>query len=347
MTSKTAPTDRSAKVVRGPVIIFYSRIDAFGDALIRLPALRAARTAFPDHHIVYGSQKRSMLQIALSPHVADLVDEWRTETPLADIVRDARQHTKSIAVIDLRTLVPAMAQARLSLIGSGVAYRANLPGFFLSSDFGRPFAVRPEHNAWRFHRLVERMAGRLLPFDHRLYPSDEARSLVRRTFADGRPLVLLSGNADPGKAMTDAQASSVAGPLIDEGFRVVYLLTPGPGPTQEGLLALEPRIEVVGADAAQDRHARDDHLLALGEIAEAAITIHSGMVHFLSATMTPMVVINNGFNMLRWRPLAGAAEIIEASDHSRDSRAAEVPPDAIAAALRRLVAARRRDHPPI
>lgn len=326
-----------------PVLIFYSRIDAFGDALIRLPALRAARSAFPDHRIVYGASHRSMLGIALWHHVERLIDAFRPETPLETIVAEERV-VGPVTVIDLRNVAPAMAKARARFLGKGVTYLANLPAFMLSSDFGRPFEFRPEHNAWRCHRLVERLAGRKLPFDHRLFPSDEGRARAAAMLEPGRPLALISGNADPQKAMTDAQAAAIAAALIVDGFHVIYLLTPGPGPTAGGLAAIEPRLTVVAEGPGLDRRAVDDLTLALGERAEAAVSIHSGMIHFLSATMTPLVVVNNGFNMDRWRPLTNAAEIVEAGDFNTERRAAEVPPGAIVAAFRRLVAARRRDH---
>ncbi len=332
-----------------PVLIFYSRIDAFGDALIRLPALRAARSAFPDHRIVYGASHRSMLGIALWHHVERLVDAFRPETPLETIVAEERAVPGHgpVKVIDLRNVAPAMAKARARFLGKGVTYLANLPAFMLSSDFGRPFEFRPEHNAWRYHRLVERLAHRKLPFDHRLFASDAARARAASMLEPGRPLALISGNADPQKAMTDAQAAAIAAGLIADGFQVIYLLTPGPGPTAEGLMAAEPRVTVVAEGPGLDRRAVDDLTLALGERAEAAVSIHSGMIHFLSATMTPLVVVNNGFNMDRWRPLTSAAEIIEARDFNPEQRAAEVPPAAIVAAFRRLVAARRRDHPTV
>ena len=48
-----------------PVLIFYARNDALGDGLLRIPALRAARTAFPQSHIVYGAMRGSSLSHVL------------------------------------------------------------------------------------------------------------------------------------------------------------------------------------------------------------------------------------------------------------------------------------------
>ncbi|TPK78093.1 hypothetical protein FJ548_25710 [Mesorhizobium sp. B2-4-17] len=53
-----------------PLLIFYVRNDALGDGLLRIPALRAARTAFPRSHIVYGSQGKSSLTGILHKHAA-------------------------------------------------------------------------------------------------------------------------------------------------------------------------------------------------------------------------------------------------------------------------------------
>ena len=74
----------------GQLLVFYSRIDAFGDGLLRIPALRAARTAFLGSRIVYASSGPSTLEKLLRRHVDDLVDDFRTGTPLATVVAEFR-----------------------------------------------------------------------------------------------------------------------------------------------------------------------------------------------------------------------------------------------------------------
>ncbi|MEI9404827.1 hypothetical protein [Mesorhizobium argentiipisi] len=74
-----------------PVLIFYARNDALGDGLLRIPALRAAKTVYPQSHIVYGAMRGSSLSHVLRKHVAHLVDDFRTKAPLSAISPNSRR----------------------------------------------------------------------------------------------------------------------------------------------------------------------------------------------------------------------------------------------------------------
>ena len=151
-----------------PFVILYARIDAFGDGLLRIPAIRAARTAFPDSRILYGTAGNSTLETVLRRYVNHLVDDFRTNTPLLDIVRELQPRRRTAAIVDFRNVVPWLLKARLGLAGRGLGYEANFPGFLLSAPAWKMPGARPEQNAWRYHRMVERTAGSSLPFDHTL-----------------------------------------------------------------------------------------------------------------------------------------------------------------------------------
>lgn len=329
-----------------PVLIFYARNDALGDGLLRIPALRAARTAFPQSRIVYGAMRSSSLSHALNKHVAHLVDDFRTKTPLAAILAEFAPRGRKAIVVDLRAGVPGLMLTGLQLAGRGIRYEANFAGHLLSLRWGTRLTLRPEHNAWRYHRLIERLAGRHLPFDHRLDVPDAARTLARQLLGGcGRPLVLLGGNAQARKCMSEDQVVAIAGNLLDAGYRVMYLATPGNGPTPQALLARESRLQVIGAELAPDIASFDDLLLALGEMAVAYIGMEGGLAHLMAAVMAPVVVVNNGANMERWRPLSNTVEVVTAPRRGRSAHVADTPVEAIIDAAHRLLAAGRRDHP--
>lgn len=329
-----------------PVLIFYARNDALGDGLLRIPALRAARTAFPRSHIVYGSLGRSSLTGVLRRHVAPLVDDFRTVLPLSAILAEFAPRGGKTTVVDLRAGVPGLMVTGLQLLGRGVRYEPNFAGHLLSLRWGTRWTLRPEHNAWRYHRLIERLAGRHLPFDHRLDVPLAARALARRLRgADDRPLVLLGGNARSNKSMSEAQISAISGNLIDAGYQVLYLVTPGNGPTWQTLAAKEPRLSVVGPDLGLDTEAFGDLLLALGEMAAAYVGMEGGLGHLFAAVMTPTVIVNNGANMERWRPLSNMVEVVMAPRRGGSADIADTPVKAILEATHRLLATSRRDHP--
>ena len=337
MQGERPVTDRSV-----PLVVLYARKDAFGDGLLRIPALRAARTAFPDSRIVYGAGGGSSLESVLRRHVDHLVDDFRTETPLIDIIREMRPRRRPAAIVDFRNVVPWLLATRFGLVGRRIRYEANFPGFLLSAPLWTIPGARPEHNAWRYHRMVERTAGSSLPFDHTLSVPEAARARARDIVGMfDRPLVLISANSGPRKRLTDQQAAMVAKKLIDEGSRVIYLQSPGKGPTMEALEPLEPRLTVVGPSPELAPEELQDLFLALGEVAAAFIGAEGGMTHFLSTVMTPTVVLNPGSNIRRWRPLSGMVEVVEAGDGSNENK----DPAAILAAVHRLIQAGRRDHP--
>jgi ADP-heptose:LPS heptosyltransferase len=345
-TPAERPTDCAlAMDLAAPLLIFYARNDALGDGLLRIPALRAARTAFPRSHIVYGSQGRSTLTGMLHKHAALLVDDFRTATPLSAILADFGRPGGQTTVVDFRAGVPGLMVTGLQLLARGVRYEPNFAGHLLSSHWRTRWTLRPEHNAWRYHRLIERLAGRHLPFDHRLDVPHAARALAHQLRgADDRPLILLGGNARGNKFMSVAQITAISGNLIDAGYRVLYLVTPGDGPTPQALAAGESRLSMVGPELGLDAEAFGDLLLALGEMAAAYVGMEGGLGHLFATVMTPTVIVNNGANLERWRPLSNMVEVVTAPRHRRTAAVADTPVEAILEATHRLLAAGRRDH---
>ena len=330
---------------RYETIILYSRNDAFGDGLIRIPALRAARTAFPDSFIVYGTTRSSTLEHALNRHVDHLVDAIKARTPLAHLVAGHRKDKERVAIVDFRMVAPWLVQTWASLLGRGIVYEANFPAFALSWPPGQKPEARPEHNAWRYHRLVERLAERRLPFDHRLEPTPAAR-LAARGLAEGKhgPLIVIAAHGDGDKRLTADQVVAISASMIADGANLVYMKTPGDGPDVAELVQRVPKLQPVDSGTVADV-AVSDMLLALGEFADLYIGAEGGTAHLMATVMTPMVIVSGGANMRRWRPLSNSVDVVEARHASPTGLVADVPSPRIIEAAQRMLATRRRDHP--
>ncbi|RWC53281.1 MAG: lipopolysaccharide heptosyltransferase family protein [Mesorhizobium sp.] len=330
---------------RYETIILYSRNDAFGDGLIRIPALRAARTAFPNSFIVYGTTGPSTLEHVLSRHAGHLVDTINVRTPLAHLVASHRKGKGRLAVVDFRISVRWLLQASVSLLGRGVAYEANFPAFALSWRPGQRPEARPEHNAWRYHRLIERLAAKRLPFDHRLEPTPAARA-VARGLADGKhaPLIVIAAHGDGGKRMTADQVVAISDSMIADGANLLYVKTPGDGPDMAELAQRVPKLRLVDSGTVEGVDV-SDVLLALGEFADLYIGAEGGTAHLMATVMTPMVIVSGGANMARWRPLSNCVDVIESRYASPTGLVANVPAPTIIEAVKRMLATRRRDHP--
>ncbi|WP_436158990.1 glycosyltransferase family 9 protein [Mesorhizobium sp. LjRoot246] len=322
----------------------YARNDAFGDGLIRIPALRAARTAFPDSFIVYGTTGPSTLEHVLNRHAGHLVDAINVRTPLAHLVASHRKGKGQLAVVDFRISARWLIQASVSLLGRGVAYEANFPAFALSWRPGQKSEARPEHNAWRYHRLIERLAGKRLPFDHRLESTPAARA-VARGLADGKhaPLIIVAAHGDGGKRMTADQVVAVSDSMIADGANLLYVKTPGDGPDMAELARRVPKLRLVDSNTV-DGVDISDVLLALGEFADLYIGAEGGTAHLMATVMTPMVIVSGGANMARWRPLSNNVDVIESRHASPTGLVANVPAPTIIEAVKRMLATYRRDH---
>ncbi|TPK91733.1 hypothetical protein FJ934_21670 [Mesorhizobium sp. B2-4-12] len=208
--------------------------------------------------------------------------------PLSAILAEFARPGGQTTVVDFRAGVPGLMVTALQLVGRGVRYEPNFAGHLLSLRWGTRWTLRPEHNAWRYHRLIERLAGRHLPFDHRLDVPQPARALARRLRGTGdRPLILLGGNARGNKFMSEAQVAAMAGNLIDAGYQVLYLVTPGDGPTPQALLARESRLSVISPELGLGVEPFGDLLLALGEMTAAYVGMEGGLGHLFATVMTP------------------------------------------------------------
>lgn len=330
---------------RYETIILYSRNDAFGDGLVRIPALRAARTAFPDSFIVYGTTWSSSLEHVLNRHVEHLVDAINVRTPLTQLVASHRKGKERLAVVDFRISGRWLIQTWGSLLGRGVTYEANFPAFALSWRPGQKSEARPERNAWRYHRLIERLAGRRLPFDHRLEPTPAARAAARG-LVDSRPapLIVIAAHGDGGKRLTADQVVAVSASMIADGANLLYVKTPGDGPDMAELAQRVPKLQLVDSGTVEGVNV-SDVLLALGEFADLYIGAEGGTAHLMATVMTPMVIVSGGASMARWRPLSNNVDVIEAPSASPTGLVANVPAPIIIEAAKRMLATRHRDHP--
>ncbi|TIW64073.1 MAG: hypothetical protein E5V60_20805 [Mesorhizobium sp.] len=72
--------------------------------------------------------------------------------------------------------------------------------------------------------------------------------------------------------------------------------------------------------------------------------MEGGLGHLFATVMTPAVIINNGANMERWRPLSNTVEVVTAPRRGRSAKVSDTPAEAIIEATHRLLAASRRDH---
>ncbi|WP_082583411.1 glycosyltransferase family 9 protein [Mesorhizobium sp. Root695] len=330
---------------RYETIILYSRNDAFGDGLVRIPALRAARTAFPDSFIVYGTTGSSTLEHVLNRHVHHLVDAINVRTPLMQLVASHRKGKERLAVVDFRISGRWLIQTWASLLGRGIAYEANFPGFALSWRPGQKPEARPERNAWRYHRLIERLAGRRLPFDHRLEPIPAARAAAR-TLAGGKhaPLIVIAAHGDGGKRLTADQVVAVSASMIADGANLIYVKTPGDGPDMAELAQRVPKLRLVDFTTVEGVNV-SDVLLALGEFADLYIGAEGGTAHLMATVMTPMIIVSGGASMARWRPLSNCVDVVESRHASPTGLVANVPAPKIIEAAQRMLATRHRDHP--
>ncbi|WP_167458793.1 glycosyltransferase family 9 protein [Mesorhizobium kowhaii] len=169
---------------------------------------------------------------------------------------------------------------------------------------------------------------------------------MARRLADGKhgPLIVIAAHGDGDKRMTTDQVVAISDSMIADGANLIYVKTPGDGPDVAELVRRVPKLQSIDSGTVEDV-AVSDILLALGEFADLYIGAEGGTAHLMATVMTPMVIVSGGASMSRWRPLSNSVDMIEARHASPTGLVANVPAPKIIEAARRMLAARRRDHP--
>jgi ADP-heptose:LPS heptosyltransferase len=260
--------------VSRPVLLAYRAL-GLGDFLTGLPALRALREAFPEHHLVLAAPA------ALAPLVElpAIVDEHAFTEPLAP--------------------PPPGAEIAVNLHGRGPeSHRLLLaaePGRLIAFGNAEAGVAGPE---WRAHEHEVRRWCRLL--EESGIPADPGRlDLPRPLMPDPEPVTIVHpGAASPARQWPASRWAEVARVLHEQGRRVVVT-----GSGLERHLA-DAVVEHAGLRSRTNLAGRTDLLGLAGLVAgaELVLSADTGIAHLATAFGTPSVTLFGPTPPAEWGP---------------------------------------------
>jgi ADP-heptose:LPS heptosyltransferase len=328
-----------------PIAVLVDR-EGLGDALLKLPFLRAVRRAFPGRALWWIATHQTAMAHEMAPWVAGLIDRTTEHAGLTVPARKVVPRLLALPPFDLvfdsRTRFMTVLLARMLL--SHRDFYACLPGYVFSTRRppGRARIVRPRHIAARMLSLAEAAAGGPVEYEGTFALSPAAEELAASRLPEGPAYVGLAvGSRAARKNWPLANFIALAGMLARAGRMPVFLI----GPRERELIAVlhasVPSALVLDADPVDPAvKLRPLELaMAIGRRLAAAVANDSGIGHLLGAVGTPLVSLFGPSDPQRWRPLTASGAVLRAQAFGATAMDA-IPVEPVFAAVQSLMSER-------
>ncbi len=298
-------------------VMFYSWGEQLGDGLVKLPAIAAARQAFPDARIVWCAiGGRTVYAGSLKALAAPLIDEvvtpaiagarWRDL--IAPLPFDGRQF--DIVIDTQRLVVPALVAKR------------SAKGLFVSAAAGFAFSDRRPEQAWpepvveQVAALIGLAAGCETPPAPVAVSDPRLHAAARHLLPDGpRYVGFATGAGGKEKIWPLERFLALARGVAARGDRAVFFV----GPEEQGDLAA---IRAALPDALLPEWDRTDPFadvkgpllaVALSARLAAGVANDSGVGHALALGGAPLLSLQISSRKARkFRPAAARLELLVA-----------------------------------
>lgn len=320
-------------------VLVYVGGDLVGDAVMKLPFVRAARHAWPDAHITWCAGKhKSAFATELAPLVTGLIDEVIEEAgfdrPMPLLLRRPLDGRHFDLVIDTQRGVPAtllLHRIRHRLLISGAA------DFYLSGAKPAKGYQRPAAMVRQMLDLLEIASGKSAQPDAPLVIDPEARAAAQAALPEGPAYVgFAPGAGGRQKCWPLENFIALASQQIGKGRVPVFILGPGEGDWVASLRDAVPGALFPTLDAGGQPHPSIALTIALGQRLKVAVANDAGAGHILAAADAPLVSLFGPTPSAKFAPSARRREIIEAQSFGAPEMKA-IPMEAVAAAVDRLL----------
>jgi ADP-heptose:LPS heptosyltransferase len=328
-----SPTPRS--------VLVYVGGDLVGDAVMKLPFVRALRAACPIAAITWCAGKhKSAFADALQPLTVGLIDEVIEEAgfdrPLACLLRRPLGGRHFDWVIDTQRGVPVsflIRRIRHDLFISGSAD-------FLLSDRKPPKGYqRPASMVAQMLDLLQ-LASAVPPApDAPLNLDDVTRAKAAAALPEGPVYIgLAPGAGGRNKCWPLENYIALARGQIAQGRVPVFILGPAEVEWAADLKAAVPEASfpTVSAEAGAPSPSVG-YSIALGARLAAAVANDAGSGHILAASDAPLVSLFGPTPAAKFAPAARKARVIEAQSFGSDEMSA-IPLEAVTDAVEELLA---------
>jgi ADP-heptose:LPS heptosyltransferase len=314
------------EITTQPTVIVLNKQELLGEALQRIPAYRALRYAFPGHRIVCLAQGPTAFTGPLARVRPLFMDDTiprslKSGNPIA-LRRLAQSFGPLDIVIDLRS--------NLRLVGSWFAfypvarrYIANGAGLTTRKGTGGVMEMRPPSHAERYHRMVELVARRRLPFDPSLPEMPAAAEVAARLLPPGRRYF---GFATGPQASFKAWPRDRLVPVVEHvralGLTPVVFLGQDESVERDWYAANMPAAIILDLTTA---NGDGDFLFwilhAAASRLEGCLANENGLGHLVACAGIPLVTLAGPTNPVRWRPLTRSWWPVRAQEFGGDGMA--------------------------
>jgi ADP-heptose:LPS heptosyltransferase len=315
--------------------------EGLGDALLKIPFLRAVRRAYPEHRIWWIATHQTAMADDLAPWVAPLIDRVMANAKLTSPDREVIPRLQALPpfdlVFDTRTRFMTVLLARLNLKHKG--FFACMPGFALSDRLPPGRWTRPKNVAARALTMIEAAIGGAADWKGTFDVSPAAQELAVERLPDGaRHIGLAPGSREVRKNWPLDRYMALATALAGKGYAPAFLI----GPQERDWLAtlragvpqaLFPEAEPIDPACGVGRL---ELAIALGRRLTATVANDSGIGHLMAATGTPLVSLFGPSDAGRWAPFGERVVIVRAQEFGGDTMEA-IPVDAVVNAAERLL----------
>ena len=319
-------------------ILVYVGLDLMGDALMKMPFVRALRETYPAAHITWLAGKgRTVFSGPLAPLVKGLIDEVIEDAGIgirwSEILRRPLPGRHFDLVIDTQRRVPttlALRRLRCGMFVSGSA------GFAFSSVRpGRGYR-KPATMIRQMLDLIELASGaKLEQRTAPLYDRDSYRQAASLLPDGGVYVGLVPGAGGRHKCWPRERFVEIGRRQVSAGRVPVFVLGPDEGDWYEELRAALPEARFpLQEDAA--RGAGPLLTIALAARMAVAVSNDSGGGHLMAAGGVPLVSLWGPTVMEKAPPQTPALITVLARDFGSTAMEA-IPVDAVDAAVETLL----------
>jgi ADP-heptose:LPS heptosyltransferase len=336
----TGETPRSASQDR-PVAVLVDH-DGLGDALIRLPFLRAVRRAWPDRPVWWIAAQETAMAHDLAPWVGGLIDRTVEHAGLTEPLWSVASRLRALPpfdlVFDTRTRLAPVLLARLLL--SCRAFHPSLPQRLLAT--GRMPAQGDAAPGSTARLLSQVAAASGAPADWRgdFEIGSAATHLATWRLRDGPSYVgLAAGSRETGRNWPLASFVALAQRLERAGRVPVFLVGPQTRDVLDVLRAGVPSGLFPEADPIDPEFKLRplELLMAIGRRLAAVVANDSGIGHLLGLGGTPVVSLFGPTDADRRRPFTQRGAVVRAQDFGGATMDA-IPVEPVFAAVEAIIA---------
>jgi ADP-heptose:LPS heptosyltransferase len=323
-----------------PIAVLVDR-EGLGDALLKLPFLRAVRRAFPGKPLWWIATHQTSMAREMAPWVDGLIDRAVEQAGLTEPAREVIPRLRALPpfdlVFDARTRFATVFLARTLLTHRG--FYASLPGYWLSTRRPPGRFVRPDNIADRMLSLAAAAIQGPIDGSGTFELSGDVERFAAQVLPVGPTYVgLAAGSREARKNWPAAKFSALAERLAQAGMTPVFLIGPQERELVETLRAKVPSALFPEADPIEPalRPRPLELAMALGRRLAVAIANDSGIGHLLGILGTPLVSLFGPTDPARWRPYTTRGVIVRAQQFGSDAMD-RIPVEPVFAALSDMI----------